>query len=258
MDFTAAAEEIHDGYFSINKKGGWTDTAENNQTNRDNAERAYNLIMKEKEKLLSLDEPLRFNSSHSALREGWNNPNVFQICALRDIQTERERWQTIGRGLRLCVNQEGERLRGFEVNTLTVIASETFEEFAENLQHEIELDTGIRFGIIEPHQFAQIPVTAGGEDSATLGFDKSQSLYDQFQAEGYIDATVRIKDSLREAIRDSSLSLHEQFADQRAASNPSCGNARDAWILRIPTNDKPSAHARPCSIARTSRHCRTA
>ena len=123
VDLTAAAEEVHDGYFSIDKKGGWTDTAENNQTNRDNAERAYNLIMKEKEKLLSFDEPLKFIFSHSALREGWDNPNVFQICALRDIQTERERRQTIGRGLRLCVNQEGERLRGFEVNTLTVIAS---------------------------------------------------------------------------------------------------------------------------------------
>ena len=92
------------------------------QTNRDNAERAYNLIMREKEKLLSLETPLKFIFSHSALREGWDNPNVFQICALRDIRTERERRQTIGRGLRLCVNQKGERLRGFEVNTLTVVA----------------------------------------------------------------------------------------------------------------------------------------
>ena len=99
VDLTSAAEEAHDGYFSIDKKGGWTDTAENNQTNRDNAERAYNLIMKEKEKLLSFETPLKFIFSHSALREGWDNPNVFQICALRDIQTERERRQTIGRGL---------------------------------------------------------------------------------------------------------------------------------------------------------------
>ena len=216
VDLTAAAEEVHDGYFSIDRKGGWTDTAENNQTNRDNAERAYNLIMKEKEKLLSLDEPLKFLFSHSALREGWDNPNVFQICALRDIQSERERRQAIGRGLRLCVNQEGERLHGFEVNTLTVIARESYEEFAEKLQREIEVDTGIRFGIIEPHQFAQIPVTADGEDSATLGFDKSQALYDYLRAEGYIDAGGRIQNSLREAIRDSSLALPEQFAEQRA------------------------------------------
>ncbi len=176
VDFTAAADAVHDGYFSIDKKGGWTDTAENNQMHRDNAERAYNLIMREKEKLLSLDEPLKFIFSHSALREGWDNPNVFQICALRDIQTERERRQTIGRGLRLCVNQDGERLRGFEVNTLTVVARESYEEFAENLQQEIEKDTGIRFGVIEPHQFAQIPVIGDGEEPTVLGFDRSQTL----------------------------------------------------------------------------------
>ena len=104
VDLTKAAEEVHNGYFSIDKKGGWTDTAENNQPNRDNAERAYNLIMKEKEKLLSLETPLKFIFSHSALREGWDNPNVFQICALRDMRSERERRQTIGRGLRLCAS----------------------------------------------------------------------------------------------------------------------------------------------------------
>jgi hypothetical protein len=98
----------------------------------------------------------------AALREGWDNPNVFQICTLRDIQSERARRQSIGRGLRLCVNQNGERLRGFEVNTLTVIATERYEQFAENLQKEIEADTGIRFGIVEPHQFAAIAIT--GED----------------------------------------------------------------------------------------------
>ena len=156
VDLTAAAEEVHDGYFSIDRKGGWTDTADSNQVNRENAERAYNLIMKDKEKLLSLDQPLKFIFSHSALREGWDNPNVFQICALRDIRTERERRQTIGRGLRLCVNQDGERRRGFEVNTLTVIARESYEEFAENLQREIEENTGIRFGVIEAHQFARV------------------------------------------------------------------------------------------------------
>lgn len=216
-DLETDAEEAHDGYFSIDKKGGWTDTAENNQTNRDNAERAYNLIMKEKEKLLSLDEPLRFIFSHSALREGWDNPNVFQICALRDIRTERERRQTIGRGLRLCVNQDGERLRGFEVNTLTVVARESYEEFAENLQHEIEEDIGIRFGVIEPHQFAQMPVSGEGGEATAFGFDKSRILYDYLRAEGYIDATGRIQDSLRQAIKDDSFALPYEFTVQRAS-----------------------------------------
>ena len=120
------AEDVHNGYFSIDKKGAWTDTAENNQANRDNAERAYNLIMREKEKLLSLEIPLKFIFSHSALREGWDNPNVFQICTLRDIRTERERRQTIGRGLRLCVNQEGQRLHGFEVKKSYPMCSPSF------------------------------------------------------------------------------------------------------------------------------------
>ena len=216
VDLTAAAEEVHNGYFSIDRKGGWTDTAENSQTNRDNAERAYNLIMKEKEKLLSLETPLKFIFSHSALREGWDNPNVFQICALRDIQTERERRQTIGRGLRLCVNQEGERLRGFELNTLTVIARESYEEFAENLQREIEEDTGIRFGIVQAHQFAAI-LTVGEDGQTTiLGFEESQALFEHWKRKGYVDPKGRIQDSLRKALRDDSFDVPERFAPQRA------------------------------------------
>ncbi len=211
-DPEAAAGEVHDGYFSIDKKGGWTDTAENNQANRDNAERAYNLIMKDKEKLLSLETPLRFIFSHSALREGWDNPNVFQICALRHIRTERERRQTIGRGLRLCVNREGERLRGFDVNTLTVIAGESYEAFAEGLQREIEKDTGIRFGVVEPHQFAQIAVNGNGEETTSLGLDKSQAVFNHLLAEDYIDRRGRIRNSLRDAIRDDTIAIPEEFA----------------------------------------------
>ena len=217
VDLETDAGKVHDGYFSIDKKGGWVDTAENNQSNRDNAERAYNLIMKEKEKLLSLDEPLKFIFSHSALREGWDNPNVFQICALRDIQTERERRQTIGRGLRLCVNQHGERLRGFEVNTLTVVARESYEEFAENLQHEIEKDTGIRFGVIEPHQFSQIPVIGHDGKATVYGFEKSQTVYDHLRTVGHIDAKGRIQDSLRQALKHDSLAIPHEFAAQRTA-----------------------------------------
>ncbi len=208
------AEDVHNGYFSIDKKGGWTDTAENNQANRDNAERAYNLIMREKEKLLSLETPLKFIFSHSALREGWDNPNVFQICTLRDIRTERERRQTIGRGLRLCVNQEGQRLHGFEVNTLTVIATESYEEFAENLQQEIEADTGIRFGVVEEHQFAAIPVAGTNGQTTAFGSEASKNLWEHLKAEGYIDAAGRVQDTLREALKDDTLSIPEEFADQ--------------------------------------------
>ncbi|OQW39152.1 MAG: restriction endonuclease subunit R [Nitrospira sp. HN-bin3] len=214
VDLTRAAEEVHNGYFSIDKKGDWTDTAENNQANRDNAERAYNLIMKEKEKLLSFETPLKFIFSHSALREGWDNPNVFQICTLRDIRTERERRQTIGRGLRLCVNQEGQRLRGFEVNTLTVIATESYEDFAENLQKEIEADTGIRFGIVEAHQFAAVTVIGADGNTAPLGFDQSKALWENLKVQGHIDAKGRVQDSLKKALKDGTLEVPEAFAGQ--------------------------------------------
>ena len=214
VDVSHAASEVHDGYFSVDKKGGWTDTAENNQVNRDNAERAYTLIMKEKEKLLGLETPLKFIFSHSALREGWDNPNVFQICALRDIRTQRERRQTIGRGLRLCVNQEGQRLRGFDVNTLTVVAPESYEEFAENLQKEIEAETGIRFGIVEPHEFAALSVTAADGSAAPLGIEQSEALWAHLKSEGYIDPKGSVQDALRTALKDGTLKLPESLASQ--------------------------------------------
>lgn len=215
IDLDSAAEEVHNGYFSIDKKGGWTDTAENNAGNRENAERAYNLIMKEKEKLLSLATPLKFIFSHSALKEGWDNPNVFQICTLRDIQTERERRQTIGRGLRLCVNQSGERVRGFDVNTLTVIATENYEQFAENLQKEIEEDTGIRFGIVEQHQFAAIAVPGADGQAVPLGVEKSKVLWDHLKAAGHIDAKGKVQDSLKKALKEGTLALPAEFDAQK-------------------------------------------
>lgn len=214
LDIETDIERVHDGYFSIDKQGGWIDTAENNQINRDNAERAYNLIMKDKERLLNLDEPLRFIFSHSALREGWDNPNVFQICSLRDIRSERERRQTIGRGLRLCVNQDGDRVRGFEVNTLTIIAREGYEEFAENLQREIESDTGIRFGVIEPNQFARIPEVSDSGEVHALGLRKSRLLFEFLQTSGYIAEDGSIQDSLRREIRDGSFVIPDGFVAQ--------------------------------------------
>lgn len=215
IDLASAAEEVHNGYFSIDKKGGWTDTSESNAGSRENAERAYNLIMKEKEKLLGFETPLKFIFSHSALKEGWDNPNVFQICTLRDIQTERERRQTIGRGLRLCVNQHGDRVRGFEVNTLTVVATENYEEFAENLQKEIEADTGIRFGIVEQHQFAAIAVTAPDGQTVPLGVDQSKALWEHLKAAGHIDAKGKVQDSLKTALKDGTLALPAEFDAQR-------------------------------------------
>lgn len=217
-DLTSEAEDVHDGYFSIDKARRWTDTADNNQANRDNAERAYNLIMKDKEKLLSFDTKLKFIFSHSALKEGWDSPNVFQICALREIGTERERRQTIGRGLRLCVNQKGERLRGFEVNTLTVIATESYEEFAENLQKEIEQDTGIKFGIVETHQFAAIPILKADGSTGLLGMEASAAIFDHLKTKGFIDAKGNVQDTLRTALKDGLLSLPGALAEHQSAA----------------------------------------
>lgn len=215
VDVETDAALVHDGYFSIDKKGNWSDTAENNQANRDNAERAYNLIMKDKERLLSFETKLKFIFSHSALREGWDNPNVFQICALREIGTERERRQTIGRGLRLCVNQTGERIRGFDVNTLTVIANEGYEEFAEKLQKEIEEETGIRFGLVEEHQFAGVGVTDDKGVTKPIGFEESQAIWKHLKAEGYVDAKGKVQDALRTALKEGNIKLPEKFEGQR-------------------------------------------
>jgi type III restriction enzyme len=215
VDLTSDASEVHEGYFSIDKRGAWTDTSESNQGSRESAERAYNLIMKDKEKLLSFDTKLKFIFSHSALREGWDNPNVFQICAMRDMGTELLRRQTIGRGLRLCVNSNtGERIRGFEVNTLTVVANEGYEQFAENLQKEIEADTGIRFGIVEKHQFASIPVTDEAGQTTALGVEKSEAIWVHLKESGHIDVRGKVQETLRQALKDGTLQMPEEFQAQ--------------------------------------------
>jgi type III restriction enzyme len=137
-------EDIHKGYFSQDKKG-FIDSEGDNE----NAD-TYDLIMKDKERLLSLDEPTQFIFSHSALREGWDSPNVFQICTLRATKSLREKRQTIGRGLRIPVNQEGERVRNNSLNVLTVIVNDSYKSFAEMLQVEYEKDCGVKFGVVTP------------------------------------------------------------------------------------------------------------
>ena len=145
VDLDLEANEAHDGYFSVDKKGKVKDTKETKagklRASKDD-ESTFNLIMKDKEKLLSKDTKLKFIFSHSALREGWDNPNVFQICTLNETKSTMKKRQEIGRGLRLCVNQEGERIHDKTVNTLTIMANESYEDFASNLQKEIEDETG--------------------------------------------------------------------------------------------------------------------
>lgn len=144
-----SAEAVHNGYFSQDRKGKgdaaktwWVDSTERGSKRDDTT---YELIMREKERLLSLDEPLQFIFSHSALREGWDNPNVFQICTLNETKSVLKKRQEIGRGLRLAVNQQGERVHDKDINVLTVIPNESYEAFALSLQAEIEEDTGDSF-----------------------------------------------------------------------------------------------------------------
>jgi type III restriction enzyme len=217
VDVKAAAENVHNGYFSIDKKKVGTKTVEVFKDTKGTTaadDDTYSLIMRDKEKLLSFETPLKFIFSHSALREGWDNPNVFQICALREMSSEQQRRQTIGRGLRLCVNQQGERVRGFEVNTLTVIATESYEQFAEGLQKEIEQETGIRFGIVEPHQFAGITTTGADGQSAPLGFAQSKVLWEYLKTAGLVNAQGKVQDALRSALKNGTLALPEPFAAQ--------------------------------------------
>ena len=170
---------------------------------------------------------------------------MFQICALREIGTERERRQTIGRGLRLCVNQKGERLRGFDVNTLTVIATESYEQFAENLQKEIEKDTGIKFGIVEKHQFAAIPVVKVDGSTGMLGFEESAAIFDHLKSQGFVDAKGKVQDTLRAALKDGSFALPAALEAHLGVGTgrPAKGNGRQSWTLRTPMSASSSQNA---------------
>ncbi|MDD3927012.1 MAG: DEAD/DEAH box helicase family protein [bacterium] len=205
------AEDVHDGYFSADKKKGKVilkDTAGNTQAD----EETYNLIMRDKERLLSLNVPLRFIFSHSALREGWDNPNVFQICSLREMGTDRERRQTLGRGLRLPVNQDGERVFDENINRLTVIAGESFEEYARGLQADIERDCNIKFGRIEKIAFAQME----SADGTAIGQTASGNIWAVLQAAGYIDEHGDIQDKFDPKREGFRLELPEELLPMRA------------------------------------------
>ncbi|MDF0728904.1 DEAD/DEAH box helicase family protein [Cytobacillus sp. S13-E01] len=208
-------DKIHNGYFAQDKKGQVKDTKGNTQADTD----VYSLIMKEKERLLSLNEPLRFIFSHSALREGWDNPNVFQICTLKDSGgTYVSRRQEIGRGLRLAVNQDGERVPDYNVNTLTVMANESYEDFVENLQKEMEDETGITFGKIEKHIFAKLTyLDQDSEEKVTLGYDLSNKLYDSLKANNYIDRKDKATSVLKEALENYELDIPEEFKPWKSA-----------------------------------------
>ncbi len=138
------AAQVHNGYFSQDKRAVSPFETVTGKTNADAEASTFELIMRDKERLLDLSEPLAFIFSHSALREGWDNPNVFQICTLAESSSDIKKRQEIGRGLRLCVNRDGERVRDRAINRLTVIANESYEDFANQLQSEM-VEAGVKF-----------------------------------------------------------------------------------------------------------------
>ena len=204
--------EVHSGYFSQDKDGRARDTRGNSIADED----TYNLIMREKERLLDPTVALRFVFSHSALREGWDNPNVFQICTLNETLSKEKKRQEIGRGLRLSVNERGERVHDETVNRLTVIANESYEDFARKLQTEFEEDSGIGFGRVNKIAFAGLGRTAGDGTETAIGRDNSARIWAGLVQKGYLSEAGRILDKFDPANPEFTLRLPDEFADLQA------------------------------------------
>lgn len=192
--FPASVEKVHDGYFSQDKKGALKNTKGDTVADYD----TYNTIMKDKEWLLSFDCPLRFIFSHSALKEGWDNPNVFQVCTLIDQKSTFTCRQKIGRGLRLCVNQDGERIEDKNINILHVMANESFAEFAETLQKEIEDETGIKFGTLQISLFSGMKYTETKTVERTITQDQAQKTIEVLKQSGIISESGKVEKNSEE------------------------------------------------------------
>lgn len=211
-----AACDVHNGYFSIDKgrRGQaeiWTDTAENNAANKEAAARAYELIMRDKERLLSLEEPLKFIFSHSALKEGWDNPNVFQVCVLRDMNRTITRRQALGRGLRICVDQTGRRVREEGINTLTVIAKEDFNTYAQKLQKEYE-DGGVRFGFISKARLGVLEYTDAEGNPVRLGQELAAVVIADLQAKNLLTNEGKPTEELKRQLNAGTYAVPEACA----------------------------------------------
>ena len=307
--FPSDVSKVHNGYFSQDKKGRLKDTKGDTQADDD----TYNTIMRDKEWLLSFDCPLRFIFSHSALREGWDNPNVFQVCTLIDQKSVFTCRQKVGRGLRLCVNQDGERIEDKNINVLHVMANESFAEFASTLQKEIEDETGVKFGVLQLSLFSgmvyedrreverQVTVeqaqavvqalkTSGVINEAgqvvsvveskeielpkalepvkevvqaiveraepvvaeslagtaytetvveekTLSYDDAHELMDHFERKGYITSTGKVKDTMKNAMKNGTLDLQKKYEAARERFERIIANADRRPPIRDASRD---------------------
>ena len=223
-----SAHETHAGYFSIDKKGKMTDSklSDKKEKTSDDID-AYDLIMKNKELLLDRDpkrSPVRFIFSHSALREGWDNPNVFQICTLKQSSSEVRKRQEVGRGLRLCVNQDGERMDAnvlgndvHTVNVLTVIASESYESFAKGLQTELADAVAGRPVAVTADLFkGKVLVDVSGNEQVVDG-ELAQAIHYDLIVNGYIDRKGALTDKYYADKANGAVKVAEEVADSRDA-----------------------------------------
>ena len=212
----------HAGYFSVDKKGKMIDSKlAKKETTSDDID-AYDLIMKNKELLLDRNpkrSPVRFIFSHSALREGWDNPNVFQICTLKQSGSDVRKRQEVGRGLRLCVNQDGERMDSgvlgndvHNINVLTVIASESYESFARGLQSELADAVANRPKAVTPELFMGKTITDAQGNTDVITGDVAREIYVGLRMEGYIDKQGALTDKYYEDKANGEIKLTDEVA----------------------------------------------
>ena len=220
------ADKTHAGYFSIDKKGKMTDPkVGRKETTTDDVD-AYELIMKNKELLLDRDpkrSPVRFIFSHSALREGWDNPNVFQICTLKQSSSEVRKRQEVGRGLRLCVNKDGERMDAnvlgndvHNVNVLTVIASESYDSFAKGLQSEIAEAVADRPRAVTAELFEDKVIKDDKGNEQVIGNNIAQAIYEDLISSGYVKRGV-LTDKYYADKANGEIKVAEEVADFAAS-----------------------------------------
>ena len=201
-------EKLHNGYFAKDRKGIVKDTSGDTQADDD----VYNLIMKDKERLLSSDEPLRFIFTHSALREGWDNPNVFQICTLNETRSALKKRQEIGRGLRLPVDRNGLRVFDDSINKLYVMANESYEDFAKALQNEYEEDCGVTFGKISLAAIAKLMRVVDGEEKP-IGRDTAAVIQAALVEQKMLDGDGRLQPAFDPKRPDFKVELPEGQKD---------------------------------------------
>ena len=221
------AKSTHEGYFSIDKKGKMIDSkVSGKETTTDDVD-AYDLIMKNKELLLDRDpnkSPVRFIFSHSALREGWDNPNVFQICTLKQSTSETRKRQEVGRGLRLCVNQNGERMDSnvlgndvHNVNVLTVIASESYDSFAKGLQSELAEAVADRPRAVSAELFIGKAIKDDKGNEQVVDDDLGRAIYLNLFKNDYIDEKGVLTDKYYEDKANENIKLASQVTDSASS-----------------------------------------